>query len=161
MRTPLITFLLLLIISSVLWARDPREEKRIEHLLQTVESLKGAAFIRNGTEYNAKDAGKHLRMKLAKAGDRVKTAEDFIEGCASRSSFSGERTRFDCQMERSPRRLHFFEPSFESLTMPASKSPNHAMERTATRCAFAFSMTKTFSPRATIAPGGRRSSNSR
>ena len=82
MRTPLITFLLLLIISSVLWARDPREEKRIEHLLQTVESLKGAAFIRNGTEYNAKDAGKHLRMKLAKAGDRVKTAEDFIEGCA-------------------------------------------------------------------------------
>ena len=90
MRTPLITFLLLLIISSVLWARDPREEKRIEHLLQTVESLKGAAFIRNGTGYNAKDAGKHLRMKLAKAGDRVKTAEDFIEGCASRSSFSGD-----------------------------------------------------------------------
>jgi hypothetical protein len=59
-------------------------------LLQTVESLKGAAFIRNGTEYDARDAGKHLRMKLKLAGDRVKTAEDFIEVCASRSSFSGE-----------------------------------------------------------------------
>ena len=90
MRTPLVILLLLLLIPSVLWARDAREEKRIEHLLQTVESLKGAAFIRNGTEYNAKDAGKHLRMKLKMAGDRVKTAEDFIEGCASRSSFSND-----------------------------------------------------------------------
>jgi hypothetical protein len=90
MRSPLITFLLVLVMSSALWARDAREEKRIEYLLETVESLKGAAFIRNGTEYNAKDAGKHLRMKLAKAGDRVKTAEDFIEGCASRSSLSGD-----------------------------------------------------------------------
>jgi len=88
-RTPLVRLLLLLLIPSVLWARDAREEKRIEHLLQTVESLKGAAFIRNGTEYEAKDAGKHLRMKLKMAGDRVKTAEDFIKVCASRSSFSG------------------------------------------------------------------------
>ena len=67
MRSPLITFLLLLIISSVLSARDAREDKRIEYLLETVESLKGAAFIRNGTEYSAKDAGKHLRMKLAES----------------------------------------------------------------------------------------------
>ena len=49
-------FLLLLLIPGVLRARDTNEEKRIEHLLQTVESLKGAAFIRNGTEYDAKDA---------------------------------------------------------------------------------------------------------
>src|ERR1035438_1624607 len=92
MRTPLITvlLLLLLLIPGVLGAKDVREEMRIEHLLQTVESLKGAAFIRNGTEYNAKDAGKHLRLKLKLAGARVKTAEDFIEVCASRSSFSGD-----------------------------------------------------------------------
>ncbi|HZL79182.1 MAG TPA: DUF5329 family protein [Candidatus Limnocylindrales bacterium] len=89
MRTPRVILLLLLLIPGVLWARDAREETRIEHLIQTVESLKGAAFIRNGTEYGAKDAGKHLRLKLKLAGDRVKTAEDFIEGYASRSSFSG------------------------------------------------------------------------
>jgi len=92
MRTSLVTvlLLLLLLIPGVLGAKDAREEKRIEHLLQTVESLKGAAFIRNGTEYDAKDAGKHLRLKLKLASARVKTAEDFIEVCASRSSFSGD-----------------------------------------------------------------------
>jgi len=81
---------LLLLIPSALWARDAGEKKRIEHLLQTVELLKGGGFIRNGTEYNAKDAGKHLRAKLQLAGERVKTAEDFIELCASRSSISGD-----------------------------------------------------------------------
>jgi hypothetical protein len=90
MRMPLVRLLLLLLIPGVLQAGDAHQERRIEHLLQTVESLKGAAFIRNGTEYDARDAGKHLRMKLKLAGDRVKTAEDFIEVCASRSSFSGE-----------------------------------------------------------------------
>src|ERR1017187_3102433 len=91
MRTPLVMVLLslLLLIPSVLRAREAREEKRIEHLIQTVEALKGAAFIRNGTEYGPKDAGQHLRLKLKLAGDRVKTAEDFIEVCAARSSLSG------------------------------------------------------------------------
>ena len=40
-------------------------------------------------------------------------------------------------------------------------SPNHAMERTATRRAFTFKMIKTFLLRATPALGGRRSSCSR
>jgi hypothetical protein len=79
----------LLPIPGVIGAKDAREEKRIEHLLQTVESLNGSAFIRNGTEYDATDAGKHLRLKLKLAGERVKTAEDFIKICASRSSLSG------------------------------------------------------------------------
>jgi hypothetical protein len=90
MRVSLIKVLLLILIPSVLWARDSREQARIEYLLQAVQSLNGAAFIRNGKEYYARDAGKHLLMKLNKAGERVKTAEDFIEGCASRSYLSGE-----------------------------------------------------------------------
>jgi hypothetical protein len=93
MRVSLVKVLLLVLIPSLLWARDSREQARIEYLLQTMESLKGAAFIRNGKEYNASDASKHLRMKLSKAGDRVKTAEDFIEGCASRSYLSGDAYR--------------------------------------------------------------------
>ena len=90
MRTSLVILLLLLLIPVVLRASDTNEEQRIEHLIQTVESLKGAVFIRNGTEYDAKEAGKHLRMKLKLAGERVKTAEDFIKLCASRSSLSGD-----------------------------------------------------------------------
>lgn len=89
MRTPLLTLLLLFLIPSVLVARDAREEKRIEHLIQSVEGLKGAVFIRNGAEYQAKEAGDHLRLKLKNAGNRVRTAEEFIEACASRSSISG------------------------------------------------------------------------
>jgi len=38
---------------------------------------------------------------------------------------------------------------------------NHAMERTATRRAFTLEMSKSLSPRATLALGGRRSSLSR
>ena len=45
MRKPLIRVFLLVLIPSLLWARDSREQARIEYLLQTVESLKGAAFI--------------------------------------------------------------------------------------------------------------------
>ena len=41
------------------------------------------------------------------------------------------------------------------------QASNHAMERTATRCAFALGVAWTLSLRATLAPGGRRSSCSR
>lgn len=89
MRTLLVPLFLCLLLPGMLWARDVREDRRIEHLLRAVESLDGAAFIRNGTEHGPKDAGSHLRMKLKRAGDRVKTAEDFIKGCASRSTLTG------------------------------------------------------------------------
>jgi hypothetical protein len=47
-------------------------------------------FIRNGQEYSAADGAEHLREKLSKAGDRVKTTDDFITGVASRSYLSGK-----------------------------------------------------------------------
>ncbi|MEW6672463.1 MAG: DUF5329 family protein [Thermodesulfobacteriota bacterium] len=65
----------------------------IRHLIESVEALQGAAFIRNGSEYDAGKAAEHLRIKLKMAGDRVKSAEDFIELCASKSSLSGEAYR--------------------------------------------------------------------
>jgi hypothetical protein len=72
------------------------EEAKISYLLAAVETLEGAQFIRNGRAYDAPTAASHLRLKLAVAGDRVKTAEDFIQLCASRSSRSGKpyRVRF-------------------------------------------------------------------
>lgn len=69
---------------------DAVEAKRIEYLIQSVERLPNAKFIRNGSAYDAKEASEHLRMKLRKAGDRVKTADDFIQLCASKSYISGE-----------------------------------------------------------------------
>ena len=73
-------------------ARAPLSEtQKIESLISSIESLKGAVFIRNDSEYSALQAAHHLRMKWDKAGSRVKTAEDFIEKCASQSSMSGEK----------------------------------------------------------------------
>jgi len=73
-------------------ARAPLSEtQKIESLISSIESLKGAVFIRNGSEYSAVQAAHHMRMKWDKAGSRVKTAEDFIEKCASESSMSGEK----------------------------------------------------------------------
>lgn len=81
---------LVCLIPATAFARDAKQDARIEHLISAVEKLKGAVFIRNGTEYDPKAAGSHLRMKLKKAGDRVKTAEDFIDGIAAKSSTSGK-----------------------------------------------------------------------
>jgi hypothetical protein len=66
------------------------ESEKIEYLIKSVEDLKGAKFYRNGTWYDSKAAADHLRMKLDKAGKRVKTAEDFIKYVGSCSSVSGK-----------------------------------------------------------------------
>ena len=66
------------------------ETKKIELLLARLEAMHNVVFIRNGKEYNANKAADHLRLKWEKAGRRVKTAEDFIALCGSRSSISGK-----------------------------------------------------------------------
>jgi len=89
-----ITFVALLatlaLFHGVLNAQDTIEKKKIEFLISSVENLKEAKFIRNGTEYNGKEAGEHLRMKLQTAGGKVQTADDFIRLCASKSFVSGK-----------------------------------------------------------------------
>ncbi len=62
----------------------------IEHLLAFVKNLENARFIRNGTEYSAAEAEKHLRAKWQKLRSKITTAEAFVEQCATRSSMSGE-----------------------------------------------------------------------
>ena len=69
-------------------ARDAREQQRIDLLLNSVKTAKGIKFIRNGSEYDGVAAEKHLRGKLTYAGERVKTAEQFIQYCASESSMT-------------------------------------------------------------------------
>ncbi|TLY50644.1 MAG: hypothetical protein E6K53_09835 [Gammaproteobacteria bacterium] len=67
------------------------EQRRIQYLISAIADLKDTTFIRNGSEYNAQRAANHLRLKLRFAGNRVKTAEDFIVCCATTSSMSGEK----------------------------------------------------------------------
>ena len=62
----------------------------INYLLDFVDRS-GCKFYRNGSWYDAKAAAAHLRDKYAylARGDRIQTAEDFIEQAASKSSLSG------------------------------------------------------------------------
>ena len=91
MKNILLTlFAILALCSVVANAQDTVERKKIDYLISSVENLQGAKFIRNGSEYNGKEAAKHLRMKLQNAGVKVLTADDFIQICASKSSISGK-----------------------------------------------------------------------
>lgn len=85
---PLLAGLLSLALATVSFASTPTEE--IEGLLSYVKRLDQATFIRNGTSYTPIQAEAHLRMKWNNTKDRVKTAEDFILYCASKSSMSGQ-----------------------------------------------------------------------
>ncbi len=76
--------------SSLADAAPLSESARIDHLINFIGNLAGATFVRNGKDYGATEAAKHLQHKREKAGNRVKTADDFIRLCASQSYLSGE-----------------------------------------------------------------------
>ena len=65
------------------------EPQKIEALLAAIEHS-GATFVRNGAEYQPERAVEHLRDKLERAGAKIQSARDFIEGVASRSEASGK-----------------------------------------------------------------------
>jgi hypothetical protein len=61
----------------------------ISHLLTYVEES-NCVFIRNGKEYTAKEAAKHIKTKSDSLMFDVKTPEEFIERAASKSMLSGQ-----------------------------------------------------------------------
>jgi len=91
MKSILVTsFMILALFSGVVKAQDDIENRKIAYLIASIENMKGAKFIRNGTEHDGKEAAEHLRSKLKSAGGKVKNADDFIRLCASRSIISGK-----------------------------------------------------------------------
>lgn len=97
-RTRFIACLCLAFIPSVeAAATPPEEQKKIEALITHIASLKKAVFIRNGKEYDAASAAKFLRGKWEAQGKEIKTAAEFIEKVATKSSTSGKayRIRFE------------------------------------------------------------------
>ncbi len=83
--------LLALLLPTLLFARDAREQARIDFLLQRIESARDVKFIRNGSEHDGPAAAAHLRIKLRAVGERIKTAEDFVKYCASESSITHQK----------------------------------------------------------------------
>lgn len=93
MRIKYLLIILVTFISSTFLGQTKKttltEKEKIEVLISSIEHLKNAKFNRNGSLYDASTAAKHLRMKWNKAGDNIKTAQEFIEQIASKSSMTG------------------------------------------------------------------------
>lgn len=92
-RLRLLATLVLLLAASIpaAVADAPADEtKKIEALIAHVEGLADAKFVRNGIEYDAKTAGAFLRGKWDARKAKIKTAQDFIEQVATKSSTSGK-----------------------------------------------------------------------
>lgn len=66
------------------------ESEKIDRLIESIRSMKGATFIRNGSEHSCEEAAAHLKAKWEKHGSKIKSAEDFITYLATKSSVSGE-----------------------------------------------------------------------
>lgn len=78
------------LMTSFLRAAEMTEQAKIESLISTIESLSDATFVRNGSEYNAKNAAKFLRGKWDANRKDIHTARDFIDKAATKSSTTGK-----------------------------------------------------------------------
>jgi hypothetical protein len=84
------SFFLALTLASAQVAAPKTEDEKIEALIKHVEKLEDAKFVRNGSEYDASTAGRFLRGKWKRDKDEIKSAKQFIEKIATRSSTTGK-----------------------------------------------------------------------
>ncbi|NDK57705.1 DUF5329 family protein [Pontibacter fetidus] len=66
------------------------ETEKINLLIESISTMKGATFIRNGSEHTCQEAAAHLKAKYEKHGSKIKSADEFISYLATKSSASGE-----------------------------------------------------------------------
>jgi hypothetical protein len=78
------------VAGAVLAAPSPDEMARIERLLVMIATRRDMRLVRNGSEHDTDTAVSFLRGKLKHFGSDIKTAEEFIERLASRSSTTGQ-----------------------------------------------------------------------
>lgn len=64
-------------------------EKTIEYLIDQVAKSR-LTFTRNGIDYSSQEAADHIRKKYEYFISRIKSPEDFIQVCASKSILSGK-----------------------------------------------------------------------
>ena len=64
---------------------DKVEKAKIEYLIERIRQSP-YQFVRNGMEHTSSEAAEHLTHKYRKAKDQIKTAEEFIQYVATRSS---------------------------------------------------------------------------
>lgn len=84
----MLALVLLIAITGPAIAADdaPVELAKVETIIRSLGALKDAKFIRNGSTYDAKTAVKFLLNKLDRHRAEIKSAAEFIEIHASKSS---------------------------------------------------------------------------
>jgi hypothetical protein len=71
------------------------ENIEIQHLLTFVQQT-NCKYERNGSQHNGVDAVAHIKKKYDYFEDDIKTAEDFIELSATKSTISGKEYQVHC-----------------------------------------------------------------
>lgn len=96
-RSPMhaVALLTALVLQTALAASAPAaaplsDADKIDALIRTVEARRDLQFIRLDVAHSAGEAAGLLRIKLAVAGSRVKTVDDFIDYVATASSTTGK-----------------------------------------------------------------------
>lgn len=76
-------------------AGDEPMQAEIDHLIQAIQNS-DCAFIRNGKAHSSGEAIDHILKKYDHFKDRIKTTEDFIDYCASKSLLSKRPYQIKC-----------------------------------------------------------------
>ena len=90
-----IVILLVCLLPLSLAAGDEHLQAEIDHLIQSIQSS-NCAFIRNGETHSSAEAREHILKKYEHFKDRIQTAEDFIQYCASKSLLSKQPYQIKC-----------------------------------------------------------------
>jgi hypothetical protein len=76
-------------VGTALATPGPTEQKLIDQLIHDVRGMGNTVFVRNGMEYTAQEAADHLHEKFIYFRDEIKSADDFIRLCATKSEITG------------------------------------------------------------------------
>ena len=96
MHRRLIAFSVVISITTAFHASAAENgDSEIRYLLNAVGDS-GCTFIRNGQQHQASEASSHLLMKYEQGKQWVRSAEQFIEHIASKSSVSGDPYYIEC-----------------------------------------------------------------
>src|SRR5215207_4607467 len=90
MRVTIGLSVVLILLPAAARAAEMSEQRKIEALIKHVENLKDAKFVRNGAEHDAKTAVRFLRGKWDANKADIKTATDFIDKAATKSTTTGK-----------------------------------------------------------------------
>ncbi len=81
---------------SPLYGLNKEDRGAIEHLLMYIDHRSDCVFIRNGREYSAHEAARHVREKYIYFKDRIEKAKDFIRLAATKSLITGRLYKVRC-----------------------------------------------------------------